>query len=215
MGGEMEPDLIEQRLRLLLAEHTGLAPEGIDPNLPLLRGGFELDSLTMASFVTAVQQEFGVDLLEEDLGLDSLESLAQIRQEGSFRYWIEQDGMRYAGRHLVVDLWGAKNLDRLEVVRGAVLDAIRACGASLIDLNLHHFLPNGGITGAAVLSQSHLCIHTWPEEGFAAIDLFVCGPHDPTLIMPALQAAFTPERVEVHEHRRGLLLVHNADNPSP
>ncbi len=124
--------------------------------------------------------------------------------EGGFRYWIEQDGTRYAGRHLMVDMWGAKNLNHLENVRNALLESINACGANLIELMLYQFTPNGGITGAAVLSQSHLCIHTWPEESFVAIDLFVCGLNEPTLILPVLQAAFLPERVEVREHKRGL-----------
>jgi S-adenosylmethionine decarboxylase len=103
-----------------------------------------------------------------------------------------------------VDLWGAKRLDRLETVRSALLQAIHACGANLLDLNLVQFTPNGGITGAAVLSHSHLCIHTWPEESFAAVDMFVCGAGDPTRMLPALQDAFQPERMEVSEHRRGL-----------
>ncbi len=124
--------------------------------------------------------------------------------EGGFRYWVERGGTRYAGRHLLVDMWGAKNLDHLETVRNALLESINACGANLIDLTLHQFTPNGGITGAAVLSQSHLCIHTWPEECFVAIDLFVCGLSDPIQILPVLQSAFSPERVEVREHKRGL-----------
>ena len=124
--------------------------------------------------------------------------------EGGFRYWVEQDGMHYAGQHLLVDMWGAKNLDRLEIVRNALLESINACGANLIELMLHQFSPNGGITGTAVLSQSHLCIHTWPEENFVAIDLFMCGLSDPIQILPVLQAAFSPERVDIHEYKRGL-----------
>jgi S-adenosylmethionine decarboxylase len=128
-------------------------------------------------------------------------------EEGGFRYWVERDGLRYAGRHILVDLWGAKDLQRLEVVRSAILEAVKACGANLLDLTLYQFTPNGGITGAAVLSQSHLCIHTWPEEGFAAVDLFVCGLNDPTLILPVLQAAFNPERMEVYERKRGETVI--------
>jgi S-adenosylmethionine decarboxylase len=126
-------------------------------------------------------------------------------EEGGFRYWVELDGQRYAGRHLLVDMWGAQNLHRLEAVRSALLEAIQACGAHLLDLSLYQFTPNGGITSAAVLSQSHLCIHTWPEEGFVAVDLFVCGLNDPTLILPVLEAAFSPKRMEVSEHKRGLV----------
>jgi S-adenosylmethionine decarboxylase len=124
-------------------------------------------------------------------------------EDGGFRYWVASNGQRYAGRHLLIDFWGAQKLDQIETVRNAILQGINACGANLLDLTLYQFTPNGGITGAAVLSQSHLCIHTWPEEGFAAIDLFICGLTDPTLILPSLQEAFSPGRVEIHELKRG------------
>jgi acyl carrier protein len=71
---------IEDRLCLLLGESAGLDPAGIDRSLPLLRGGLELDSLSVAALVAAVQAEFGFDLLEEDLTLASLESLAALAQ---------------------------------------------------------------------------------------------------------------------------------------
>jgi acyl carrier protein len=77
---------IVNRLRELLAGITGQDPDSIDDHLPLLRGGLELDSLTIASFMTAVEDEFGVDILEEDLALDSLESLSALSKylaEGS------------------------------------------------------------------------------------------------------------------------------------
>jgi len=76
----MDPKQIEQRLRELLAEKTGLDPSNIRRDIPLLRGGLELDSLTVASFVVAVQDTFEVDLLEEDLTLSSLESLDALVQ---------------------------------------------------------------------------------------------------------------------------------------
>ncbi len=76
----MDSDSIEPRLREILAEKTGLDPASIDADTPLLRGGLELDSLTAASFVFAVQEEFGVDLLDEDLSLSSLESLTTLVQ---------------------------------------------------------------------------------------------------------------------------------------
>jgi acyl carrier protein len=76
---------IDARLRVILAGVTGLDPQAIDSRTPLLRGGLELDSLSVASLMSAVEAEFGIDLLEEDLALDSLASLhalaAFIRKE--------------------------------------------------------------------------------------------------------------------------------------
>lgn len=74
----MESERIEQRLRSMLGKITGIEPTGIDQNLPLLRGGLELDSLSVASLVAAVEDEFGINITEEDLTLASLESLSAL-----------------------------------------------------------------------------------------------------------------------------------------
>lgn len=110
-----------------------------------------------------------------------------------------------AGIHLLIDLWGASGLDDLEAVRAALLEATAACGATLVDLKLHGFAPSQGITGVALLAESHISIHSWPEHGYAAVDIFVCGHCDPYRVLPVLRAAFRPERVEVSEQRRGRL----------
>ncbi|HTE19100.1 MAG TPA: adenosylmethionine decarboxylase, partial [Armatimonadota bacterium] len=107
------------------------------------------------------------------------------------------------GTHLLIDLWGAQRLDDLEAVRGALLDAVAICGATLLELKLHGFGDGQGITGVALLAESHISIHSWPEHDYAAIDIFVCGPCDPHSILPVLREAFSPERVEMVEHRRG------------
>ena len=80
-----------------------------------------------------------------------------------------------------------------------------AAGATLLHIHLHHFTPNGGVSGVAVLAESHISLHTWPERGFAAFDVFMCGACDPYKAMPALRAAFKPERVELQEEKRGLV----------
>ena len=108
------------------------------------------------------------------------------------------------GTHLLIDLWGAQRLDELEVVRGALLASVALCGATLLDLKLHGFGAGQGITGVALLAESHISIHSWPEHGYAAIDIFVCGPCDPHSILPVLREAFSPERVEMIEHLRGI-----------
>ncbi len=71
----MEDGDIVRRLKTILSETANIDPASIDPHLPLLRGGLELDSLSAATFLAAVQNEFGVDILEEDLSLSSLDSL--------------------------------------------------------------------------------------------------------------------------------------------
>ena len=118
-------------------------------------------------------------------------------------YFKECDGERFAGTHLIVDLWEATKLDDLKTVERALRAAVEASGATLLHLHLHHFTPNLGVSGVAVLAESHISIHTWPERGYAALDIFMCGDADPHKTIPVLEQAFRPAEVEVQALRRG------------
>lgn len=120
-------------------------------------------------------------------------------------YFIEQNGVKFSGRHLIIDLWGAENIDNLVVVENALRDAVDACGATLLHIHLHHFTPNGGISGVAVLAESHISIHTWPERKYAALDVFMCGNCQPSNSLAVLKNAFTPTSIYVNEQMRGAL----------
>ena len=100
--------------------------------------------------------------------------------------------MRFAGTHLLVDLWGASRLDDPDHIDAALREAALAAGATILHSHFHHFTPNGGVSGVVVLAESHISIHTWPERNFAAVDIFMCGACDPYLSVPVLQRAFTP-----------------------
>ena len=78
-------------------------------------------------------------------------------------------------------------------------------GATLLHIHLHHFTLNGGISGVAVLAESHISVHTWPERGYAAFDVFMCGEARPERALDVFRKAFSPGRVIVREHRRGLV----------
>ena len=118
-------------------------------------------------------------------------------------YFVERDGMKFAGMHLLVDLWGASNLDDPAHIDGALREAAIVAGATILHSHFHHFTPNGGVSGVVVLAESHISIHTWPERNFAAVDIFMCGACDPHLTIPILRGAFTPSRVDLDEQRRG------------
>src|ERR1700693_4480034 len=113
------------------------------------------------------------------------------------------DRQSYAGTHLIVDLKGAKHLDDVAPIKRAFIQSVEAAGATLLHIHLHHFSPTGGVSGVAVLAESHISIHTWPEHAFAALDVFMCGCCDPKDTIPVLKRAFEPERIEVHEILRG------------
>ena len=118
-------------------------------------------------------------------------------------YFVERDGERFAGTHLLVDLWGATNLADPDHIDAALREAAVKSGATILHSHFHHFTPNGGVSGVVVLAESHISIHTWPERDFAAIDIFMCGACNPHDAIPVLRHAFHPSRVDLNEERRG------------
>lgn len=120
-------------------------------------------------------------------------------------HFIIENGEEFAGRHYIFDFWGASQLDDLKVMEAALRKAVQECGATLLHIHLHHFTPNGGISGVAVLAESHISVHTWPERDFAAFDVFMCGDAQPHLAIPVLEAFFKPTKTVVKEEKRGLV----------
>ncbi len=129
------------------------------------------------------------------------DSVAQMAKD----YFVERDGQKFAGMHLLIDIWGASSLDSPELIDKTLCDGALAAGATILHSHFHHFSPNGGVSGVVVLAESHISIHTWPERNFAALDVFMCGECDPYKVIPFLQAAFDPTTVEVDEQRRGIV----------
>ncbi|NKX46239.1 adenosylmethionine decarboxylase [Roseicyclus persicicus] len=107
-----------------------------------------------------------------------------------------------AGVQLVIELRGGEGLDDAARIEQAFRDCVAACGARLLHLHTHRFSPQG-VTGVAVLAESHITVHTWPEHGYAAFDIFMCGAADPWRAVPVLRRAFATEDVAVTELRRG------------
>ena len=118
-------------------------------------------------------------------------------------YFIERDGKVYAGTHLIIDVVYGERLDDLEYIEQTLTRCVEAAGATLLHLHLHHFTPNDGVSGVAVLAESHISIHTWPECGYAALDVFMCGDAQPHAAIDVLRDAFRPREVKVRELLRG------------
>ncbi len=117
-------------------------------------------------------------------------------------HFAMRKGVRCAGVHLIIDLHGAKRLNDIEHIEATLRRCVEAASATLLHIHLHHFQPSG-VSGVAVLAESHISIHTWPEQGYAALDVFMCGSADPDKCVPVLREAFAAKRVGVNELLRG------------
>jgi S-adenosylmethionine decarboxylase len=117
-------------------------------------------------------------------------------------HFTTRRGTRCAGVHLIVDLYGARGLDDIGHIEATLRRCVDASRATLLHLHLHRFQPNG-VSGVAVLAESHISVHTWPDASYAALDVFMCGSADPDACIPVLREAFSAEHVGVSEILRG------------
>ena len=111
----------------------------------------------------------------------------------------------YAGDHLLVEMWEAENLTDAELIQDALERAARAAQATVLYSYYHPFGEGMGVSGVTILAESHISIHTWPERGYAAIDVFMCGDCDPNLTLPVLRTAFAAGRIDTTLIRRGVV----------
>ncbi|HEY64116.1 MAG TPA: adenosylmethionine decarboxylase [Caldilineae bacterium] len=109
------------------------------------------------------------------------------------------------GKHLIVELWTRDPhvLDDPTHLRESLLAAARRGGFTVVDVHFHEFSPHG-VTGVVLLAESHMSIHTWPEYGYAAVDVFACSG-DPWAAMAELKERLHAEHVEIRELDRGVL----------
>ncbi len=123
--------------------------------------------------------------------------------------------MHALGTHLLIELRDCNPdiLRNLDKVRNALVSAAKEAKATIVDISFHEFNPFG-ISGMVVIAESHLSIHTWPEYGYAAVDIFTCGD----IIKPEVAASYlikqfkskSPSIVEV---KRGILSHNNEKLP--
>lgn len=148
--------------------------------------------------------QLGMDLTRSSTAQkEDLNETSRVAKQERKDFFIERDGVKFAGTHLIIDLFGARRLDDLKWVEETLKRCVEVAGATLLHIHLHHFTPNGGVSGVAVLSESHISIHSWPEADYAAFDVFMCGEAKPHLAIEVLRQAFEAEDVVVKEHMRG------------
>ncbi|MBC7331940.1 MAG: S-adenosylmethionine decarboxylase proenzyme [Synergistetes bacterium] len=109
------------------------------------------------------------------------------------------------GRHVLVEAYecNPELLDDIQFLQEAMVEAATRTGAEVVDVVFRKFQPYG-VSGVVVISESHLAIHTWPEYGYAAIDLFTCGETaDPWKAFSYLAEALESKKVTTLEVQRG------------
>ncbi len=113
--------------------------------------------------------------------------------------------MKTIGRHLIAEYYECRRdtLDEVDTIREAMLDAAVALGATVLGENFHQFTPHG-VSGTVVIAESHLSVHTWPENGYVAVDIYTCGGLDPRIGFKLLRERLGATSCRVQEIVRGL-----------
>lgn len=114
--------------------------------------------------------------------------------------------MRELGRHFVFEMFGCdkKALNDLKAIEETMVKGAIDAGATIIGKMFHKFSPQG-ITGVVIIAESHLSIHTWPELGYAALDIFTCNTNtDPMKAYRRITGLLRPKSSSIMELKRGL-----------
>ena len=112
--------------------------------------------------------------------------------------------MNYLGKHLIIELYkcGTTLLSDPKQIEIILQETALVMGATIVQSNFHHFTPLG-VSGVVIIKESHLTIHTWPEHGYAAVDVFTCGEIQLEKGIDFLKKKFETEEVEVQLLERG------------
>ncbi|MBN8816920.1 MAG: adenosylmethionine decarboxylase [Sphingomonas sp.] len=112
--------------------------------------------------------------------------------------------MDFTGTHLLADLFECDHLADEARIEAALRGSVAVAGATLLNLYVHGFGEGHGVTGVALLAESHISIHSWPERRYAAVDMFLCGRrHDVEAGLRALATALNARRIEERRFARG------------
>ncbi len=120
------------------------------------------------------------------------------------------------GRHILAEFYGCPGdiISDLEQIKQAMVTAALKAGAEVKETVFHQFSPQG-VSGVVVISESHLAIHTWPEFGYAAVDIFTCGQTvDPWVSCNYLKEIFLAQNMSAREIKRGIFDVQLAYKPA-
>ncbi|MEE9201576.1 MAG: adenosylmethionine decarboxylase [Dehalococcoidia bacterium] len=121
--------------------------------------------------------------------------------------------MNALGTQLLLEMRGCDPglLDDLGYIQDVLLEAAVEMGASVLGHSFHKFSPQG-VTGIVAIAESHLAIHTWPEYGYAAVDIFTCGSVHPDRASDVIVSRMRPREPAVFEVKRGIQVATREDS---
>ena len=125
--------------------------------------------------------------------------------------------MKALGRHILAEFFDCDNdsLDDTEKIELIMKRAAIECGATIISSTFHEFNPHG-VSGVVVIAESHLAIHTWPEYGYAAVDVFTCGETvDPAVAKTVIQEHLDAQDAKMVQINRGELKTNRVLHHKP
>lgn len=113
--------------------------------------------------------------------------------------------METMGRHVISELWGCnvEKLNNMSFIEQVFVDAALKSGAEVREVAFHKFAPHG-VSGVVIISESHLTIHSFPEHGYASIDVYTCGDLDPNVAASYIAESLDAETNEIIEVPRGM-----------
>ena len=129
------------------------------------------------------------------------------RKNISADHFIVDKKQLYAGNHLLLDLWGVDFDNSVRTLKKTLKNAINLAGATLLHIHLHRFGKEQGISGVAVLAESHISVHTWPERDYIAFDIFMCGDTNPEAAAAYLIKNLKPKKKILKKIKRGVIKI--------
>lgn len=150
--------------------------------------------------------QLGMDLTRSSTAQkeDRNDTVHVIASEEREPILIERDSVKFAGTHLIIDLFGAERLDDMKHIERTLKRCVEVAGATLLHVHLHRFAGNGGVSGVVVFDKGHATVRTWPDRDFAAIDLMYMARNaaQRERLVQAIEQAFKPTSVETTVCRR-------------
>ena len=142
------------------------------------------------------------DCIGHNNSLEQKAELVLVADKARDDYFIQREDKIFAGVHLIIEVVDGNGLDDTALIEMAFRRCVNACGATLLHIHTHKFSPQG-VSGVAILAESHISVHTWPEIRYGAFDVFMCGDAQPWKAVAVLEEIFETSDVRVREILRG------------